>query len=149
MQKQCKNMKLICWFEIPVKNMERAKRFYENVFEVEFDMQVFGGIQHAVFMNKRGKRFDITVVLRDSSEYANEKIFGSVIFFDVNVVGIDNVLSNTEKYGGKILMPKTLLKNKLSDGRVTIAKTYIDQQSGYVAYIMDTEGNKLGLYSHG
>lgn len=142
-------MKLICWFEIPVKDMERAKWFYENVFDVGFDMQVFGGIQHAVFVNKRGGNFDITGALRDISENANERIFGSVIFFDVNVIGIDNVLKNVEKFGGKILMPKTLLKNKLKDGRITIAKTYIDQQSGYVAYIMDTEGNKLGLYSHG
>lgn len=142
-------MKLICWFEIPVKDMERAKWFYENVFDVGFDMQVFGGIQHAVFVNKRGGNFDITGALRDISENANERIFGSVIFFDVNVTGIDNVLKNVEKFGGKILMPKTLLKNKLKDGRITIAKTYIDQQSGYVAYIMDTEGNKLGLYSHG
>lgn len=142
-------MKLICWFEIPVKNMDRAVQFYQHVFDVNFDMQVFGGIQHAVFINKRGGTFEVTGALRDISESKDEKIFGSVIFFDVNLLGMDNVLRNVEKYGGKILMPKTLLKNKLKDGRVTIAKTYIDQQSGYVAYIMDTEGNKLGLYSHG
>ncbi|HPQ08353.1 MAG TPA: VOC family protein [Bacteroidia bacterium] len=141
-------MKLICWFEIPVKDMQRAKTFYENVFDVAFDMQIFGGIQHAVFVNKRGGTFDITGALRDVSD-TDEKIFGSVIFFDVNSLGIDNVLKNVEKFGGKILMPKTLLKNKLPDGKITIAKTYIDQQSGYVAYILDTEGNKLGLYSHG
>jgi predicted enzyme related to lactoylglutathione lyase len=111
-------------------------------------MQIFGGIQHAVFVNKRGGTFDITGALRDVSD-TDEKIFGSVIFFDVNSLGIDNVLKNVEKFGGKILMPKTLLKNKLPDGKITIAKTYIDQQSGYVAYILDTEGNKLGLYSHG
>lgn len=142
-------MKLVCWFEIPVKHMQRAVCFYENVFEVGFDMQMFGGIQHAVFVNKRGESFDITGALRDISALADEKIFGSVIFFDVNAIGMDTVLRRVEQFGGKILMPKTLLKNKLTDGRITIAKTYIDQQSGYVAYIMDTEGNKIGLYSHG
>ncbi len=141
-------MKLICWFEIPVKNMQRAVHFYENVFDLGFDMRIFGGIQHAVFANKRGDSFDITGALRDVSG-SEEKIFGSVVFFDVNSVGMDNVLKNIEKYGGKILMQKTLLKNKLADGRITIAKTYIDHQSGYVAYIMDTEGNKIGLYSNG
>lgn len=141
-------MKLICWFEIPVKNMQRAVHFYENVFDVGFDMQIFGGIPHAVFVNKRGQDFDVTGALRDVSD-SQEKIFGSVIFFDVNTIGMDVVLRRTEEYGGKILMPKTLLKNKLEDGRWTIAKTYIDRQSGYVAYIMDTEGNKIGLYSHG
>lgn len=141
-------MKLICWFEIPVKNMQRAIHFYSNVFDIDFDMQVFGGIQHAVFVNKRGLGFEITGALRDVSD-TDKEIFGSVIFFDVNAVGMDVALRKTEEYGGKILMNKTLLRNKLPDGRVTIAKTYIDGQSGYVAYIMDTEGNKLGLYSHG
>lgn len=141
-------MKLICWFEIPVKNMHRAVHFYSNVLDVAFEEQMLGGILHAVFKNKRGENFEITGALRDVSD-SDDKIFGSVIFFDVNRQGMDNVLKKTESYGGKILMPKTLLKNKLKDGRVTIAKTYIDQQSGYVAYIMDTEGNKIGLYSHG
>ncbi len=141
-------MKLICWFEIPVKNMNRAIRFYENVLDVSFDLQVFGGIQHAVFVSKRREHFDITGALRTISE-KDKEIFGSVIFFDVNAIGMENVLRKTELFGGKILMPKTLLKNKLEDGRISIAKTYIDQQSGYVAYILDTEGNKLGLYSHG
>lgn len=141
-------MKLICWFEIPVKNMQRAKTFYENVLDVSFDMQIFGGIQHAVFVSKRSENYEITGALRDVSD-CDKEIFGSVIFFDVNAIGMDDVLKKVEPCGGKILMPKTLLKNKLEDGRITIAKTYIDQQSGYVAYILDTEGNKLGLYSHG
>ncbi|MCX7729464.1 MAG: hypothetical protein N2203_08335 [Bacteroidia bacterium] len=141
-------MRLICWFEIPVKNMERAIHFYSNVFDISFNLQMFGGIQHAVFKNKKGEPFEITGALRDISG-TDDKIFGSVIFFDVNTIGMETVLRKTEEYGGKILMPKTLLKNKLPDGRITIAKTYIDHQSGYVAYTMDTEGNKLGLYSHG
>lgn len=143
-------MKLICWFEIPVKNMSRAVCFYEQVFDVSFNMQIFGGIKHAVFQSKRRESFDITGALRDASnDVKNEKFYGSVIFFDVNALGISTVLSNTEKYGGRILMPKTLLKNTMEDGSISIAKTFIDKQSGYVAYIMDTEGNKLGLYAHG
>jgi predicted enzyme related to lactoylglutathione lyase len=140
-------MKLICWFEIPVKDMNRAVQFYQNVFDVNFDIQLFGGIPHAVFVSKRDN-FDVTGALRDVSD-VDKEIFGSVIFFDVNVLGMDNVLRKVEQFGGRILMPKTLLKNKLDDGRITIARTYIDNQSGYVAYILDTEGNKLGLYSHG
>ena len=32
---------MVSWFEIPVNDMERAKKFYETVFQVEIKVQDF------------------------------------------------------------------------------------------------------------
>lgn len=34
---------MVGWFEIPVSDMERSKKFYETVFNVEIGVQDFGG----------------------------------------------------------------------------------------------------------
>ena len=34
---------MIVWFEIPVSDMDRAKAFYEEVFQIEININNFGG----------------------------------------------------------------------------------------------------------
>ena len=34
---------MVGWFEIPVNDMDRAKKFYETVFKVEVKVHDFGG----------------------------------------------------------------------------------------------------------
>jgi len=33
----------VCWFEIPVTDMNRAKTFYESIFDIEIGVQDFNG----------------------------------------------------------------------------------------------------------
>ena len=35
---------MVTWFEIPVSDMERAKAFYEKVFDIQISIQDFGGV---------------------------------------------------------------------------------------------------------
>ena len=44
---------MISWFEVPVLDMDRAKKFYETVFNVEISIQDFGGV-----LMKRSARLD-------------------------------------------------------------------------------------------
>ncbi len=42
-----KNM--VAWFEIPVNDMDRAKRFYKAVFKIDISLQDIGGVEMAFF----------------------------------------------------------------------------------------------------
>ena len=35
---------MVVWFEIPVSDMDRAKAFYEEVFQVDINVVNFGGL---------------------------------------------------------------------------------------------------------
>jgi uncharacterized protein len=56
---------------------------------------------------------------------------GAVVYLNGNP-DLQTVLNRIEAAGGKINMPKTL----------------IDEQTGYMAFIADTEGNNIGLHSN-
>ena len=77
----------------------------------------------------------------------NEEQIGPILFFDANA-GMTDIIENVEEHGGKVLLKKTLIRNVSVDGSFIIPKTLIDGKMGYFAYIMDSEGNKLGLYSN-
>ena len=68
------------------------------------------------------------------------------LFFFVNVLSdaLDTVLAN----GGKLVTPKTLLKQIDAAGKTILAHNMIDNQVGYFAEILDSEGNQISLYSH-
>jgi predicted enzyme related to lactoylglutathione lyase len=53
-----------------------------------------------------------------------------------------------EKNGGKVILPSTLLRQKNEKGETIIGSNLIDDQLGYMAEGMDTEGNSILLYSH-
>jgi predicted enzyme related to lactoylglutathione lyase len=138
--------KLIRWFEIPVKDFKRAVKFYSKVLRVDFIFEEFRGIPHAIFKNTSGSPFEITGALVEVKDFP-ENTLGGILFFNADS-GMDEILERVEQYGGKVLLKKTLIKNSTEDGRIYIAKTLIDNNSGYFAYFLDSEGNKMGLYSN-
>ena len=46
---------MISWFEIPVANMQRAKGFYETVFNVKISVHDFGNLLMGWFPIVEGK----------------------------------------------------------------------------------------------
>ncbi len=138
--------KLIRWFEIPVKDFKRAVKFYTKVFRVDFIFEEFRGVPHAIFKNTSDNQFEISGALVELKDFPENNI-GSVLFFNADS-GMDDILQRVEENGGEILLKKTLIKNSTEDGKVFIAKTLIDNNTGYFAYFLDSEGNKMGLYSN-
>ena len=53
-----------------------------------------------------------------------------------------------EKNGGKVILPSALHRQKNEKGETIIGSNLIDDQLGYMAEGMDTEGNSILLYSH-
>jgi predicted enzyme related to lactoylglutathione lyase len=122
---------VISWFEIPVENFDRAKKFYEAILEIEiivmptmedksmkygmfpFDMEgggVGGGLSEM-------KGFEPSTK-------------GSLVYLN-GADDLNHPLSLVEKAGGKILLPKTSIG-----------------ENGFMAYFKDTEGNKIAFHSN-
>jgi uncharacterized protein len=115
----------IVWCEIYVQDMERAKRFYEFVFEMkleklespEMDMWALPMAMDTVGASG-------ALVKMDGVESGGS---GTIVYFqcDEVAVGLERVVSA----GGKIHQPKTSIG-----------------QYGFIALIIDMEGNTIGLH---
>ena len=130
------------WFEIPVRNLNRALIFYSALLQTKITIEKLFNTQYGIF-----KRQDIGVggVLKESIDQDTIH-HGVVLFFYVNI--LSEALQTVEDFGGKILMNKTLLKQYNTEGKSILAQNLIDNEIGYYAEVEDSEGNKLALYSH-
>jgi predicted enzyme related to lactoylglutathione lyase len=121
---------VIGWVEIPVENMERAIRFYEAVFEFKISRNQMGPLDMGWFPwvdNAIGSGGSLVY----HPEYYKPSQNGVLVYLTAFSGDTDNELSRVENAGGKILQPKTL----------------ISPDHGYMAIILDTEGNRIALHS--
>ena len=117
------------WFEISVKDIKRAKKFYESVFGIKMDIQEMMGMQMAFFPYEDGSgKASGAIVQSDMHKPSKD---GAKIYLNGNP-DLSKALAKVEKAGGKITMPKT----------------NIGDANGFMAFIVDTEGNSVGLHSN-
>lgn len=136
--------KLILWIQIPCENLERAAAFYQKTFGVEFFFETLNDIPHAVFKeNARGEKLLNGALIQ--SEIKPEPGRGPILFFDATGK-FDFILAQIVANGGKVLKEKTLIRKSIDSQTQVIPRTYIDNREGYYAHVVDSEGNKLGLY---
>lgn len=120
----------VTWVEVPVKDIERAKRFYETVFELPAGEVVDDGVRRTVTLY-----YDETMVKTGFSlnQTANfepgDK--GLYVYLDAGD-DLTGALNRVEAAGGKVLTPKTSMGS-----------------AGNYATVLDSEGNLFGLYSVG
>ncbi|NQX43322.1 hypothetical protein SAMN05421820_11690 [Pedobacter steynii] len=120
------NVNPVGWFDINVSNLERAKKFYETVFNIQLvDFPIEWGKQSAFPSDDEGLNISGALVEKEE-RLANGS--NTIVYF----VSEDCVTeeARVEKAGGKISTPK------MSIG-----------QFGFVSMIIDTEGNTIGLHS--
>lgn len=127
--KTAKKMKnAVAWFEIPAKNLSRAKKFYESIFGIEMiDMDMDSDLKMTMFPVEEG---GVGGALCEHKEYYKPSRDGALVYISANP-DLQTVLNRVEKNGGKILQPKT----KITD------------EYGYMAILQDTEGNRIALHS--
>ncbi|TAH41597.1 MAG: VOC family protein [Bacteroidetes bacterium] len=123
------NSNSLNWFEIPAKDVNRAKKFYENVFKMEMQpMQEMMGMKMVSFPWEMGNgKVNGALVQSDMHKPSTD---GSVIYLNANPK-IQNVIDRIEKSGGKVVMPRT----------------EISKDIGYMAFFIDSEGNKMALHA--
>jgi predicted enzyme related to lactoylglutathione lyase len=111
--------------EIPTAQFSRAVSFYKAILDIEIEEIEMDGVKMGLFPNDGG---DIFVQLIHGSDYkpASE---GVVVYL----------------YGGDDL-EQVVRKIESNGGRVIQGKTEIPEM-GFYAFFIDTEGNRLGLYS--
>ncbi|MEO8112310.1 MAG: VOC family protein [Ginsengibacter sp.] len=124
-----KNSNSLNWFEIPAIDIARATKFYETIFDVEMTpMREMMGMKMTGFPMEMGSG-KASGGLAQSPQH-KPAMDGSVIYLNANP-GIQTVIDRVEKANGKVIMPKT----------------QISPEIGYMAFIVDTEGNKVGLHA--
>lgn len=116
----------INWFEIPVKNFNKAKAFYETILGAEMQPMEMGGMKSAFFPADLQNGIGGCITQAEGYEPSAK---GSLVYLN----GGDDLsipLAKVEAAGGKILMPKTAIG-----------------PNGFMAHFTDTEGNKVALHS--
>lgn len=117
----------INWFEIPAKDLNRAKKFYEAVFDTTMQVMEGMGIKMA-FLPADLKNGGIGGGIAEGQGYEpSDK--GSLVYLNGGE-DLSVPLSRVEKAGGKIVLPKTAIG-----------------PNGFMAHFIDSEGNKVGLHS--
>jgi uncharacterized protein len=124
------NHNIIGWIEVPVTKMERAIAFYETVFEFKISRNQMGPLDMGWFPwveNSIGSGGSLVC----HPDHYKPSENGALVYFTAFSGDLSNELSRVENAGGKVLQGKTL-----------IAENY-----GYMAVILDTEGNRVALHS--
>jgi predicted enzyme related to lactoylglutathione lyase len=119
---------LLNWVEIPVRDLDRATKFYSRVFLVEFQPMEFGGTAYSIFAVS--DQFNAGALVK--GEGYEPRADGVVIYLNGGD-DLSSSLNRVESAGGAILLPKT----------------FVSDTVGHMAFFRDTEGNRIGLHSMG
>ncbi len=119
----------ITWFEIPVSDFARAKSFYETVLATKLNPMETPGRKMAAFPADWTKG-DLAGAITQAEDMKPSSS-GALLFLNC-APDLSAALARVETAGGKVLLPKTEIPM---------------QNAGFMAFIEDTEGNRIGLNS--
>ena len=131
----------IIWFEIAVQNLDRAIHFYSSVLGTPIEKQMLLDKEYGIF-KRENTGVGGVLIKKENVTHGS----GIILFFYVNV--LSDAIEAACNNGGKIIVPKMLIKQQDKDGKLTIAQNLIDNQIGYFTELTDSEGNHISLYSH-
>jgi len=119
------------WFEIPVSDFARAKKFYETIFDYQKPENEMGPAKMGFLLYdfQNGK---VGGAIVHNPGFYTPSNNGSLIYLNCQP-DLQVVLDRVTGAGGTILQ----------------AKTEIGQNLGFWALINDSEGNRVALHSMG
>jgi len=118
----------VVFFELPADNLDRAKKFYEEVFNWKIthnpalDIYMLGTAPS----DKRGRSSEPGTI---NGLMAMRKNADSATTVTIEVADIDSAIENVKNHGGRITQKKQGIP-----------------QIGFAAYFKDTEGNLVQLF---
>jgi predicted enzyme related to lactoylglutathione lyase len=115
----------INWFEIPVSNLERATKFYASILGSKLEPMEAMGMRMAFLPMERGG-VGGSLVQADGYVPTTQGVY---VYLNGGE-DLNTILRKVEASGGKIAQPKTGIG-----------------ENGFIAFFLDTEGNKVGLHS--
>lgn len=113
----------ITHFAIHIDNIERAKSFYDGVFDWGFNS--YGQDDFLQIKSDKSENGELIGAMQ-SRKYSPvpDKIIG--LECSIGVENIDDIIEKVKSHGGQILMPKTAIPHV-----------------GWIAKFLDTEGNLM------
>ncbi len=115
----------IIWCEIYVQDMDRAKRFYESVFQMKLEPLESPGIDMWAFPMTMATVGAAGALVKMAGVESGGG--GTIAYFHCDEVAVAS--ERVVKAGGKIHKPKWSIG-----------------QYGFIALVVDTEGNMIGLH---
>jgi len=125
------NTHAINWFEIPVTNFDRAKKFYESIFDYQMPENQMGPARMGFLLYDFQNGGRGGAIVHNPDFYTPSKN-GTLVYLNCDP-DLSVVLDKVVAAGGKVLQQK---RN-------------IGQNLGYWAVIEDSEGNRVALHSMG
>ncbi len=107
-------------FDIPADDIQRAKKFYEDLFDWRIEKMPGEAEYYSIITEEGALQGGV------SQRQGDQKI--------TNFVGVDNIdkyMNSVKKHGGKVLTPKIEVSGY-----------------GWLATCKDTEGNSFGLWQN-
>ena len=120
----------ISWFEIPTTDIDRAQKFYETIFGISLAPMDMPGMKMRMFPLDNPME-GIGGTLVDSGGFHKPSATEGPLIYLNGSPDVQNVLGKVEAAGGK----------------VTVPKTEISPEYGYMGVFIDTEGNRIALHS--
>jgi predicted enzyme related to lactoylglutathione lyase len=119
----------INWFEIPVRDLARATKFYATVFGVELHLAESGPVKMAIFPGSANPdEYTVHGALVSGEGYVPSEQ-GSLLYLNGGQ-DLTAPLGRVEKAGGKVI------QDKMQIG-----------EHGFIALFRDSEGNRLAMHS--
>ena len=130
------NNNIICWFEIYVKDIYRAKEFYETVLDQKINniVETQGGAGVPMFKMAsfaRAKDSDAVsgaLIEMEGAKTGDEKAVNTVVYFLTK----DCIASE---------------RKVVDAGGQVLKSTFPVDAPGYCCLCVDTEGNRIGFFS--
>lgn len=116
----------VAWFDIPVSDMSRAIKFYEALTGRKLERLPVGPNEETALFEQGGDG-GVSGCLFSSPD-DKPSMYGSRIYLSAGPT-LDAWLARVEPAGGKVLVGKRPIPGR-----------------GFFAYILDTEGNRVGLH---
>jgi predicted enzyme related to lactoylglutathione lyase len=119
-------MNPVNWFEIPVDDLDRAKKFYETVLGIELTLNEMGPLRMAWFPMTEGLPGATGSLVK--GEGYTPSTAGSLVYFTVK--DLDETLGRVSAAGGRVLFPKMSIGDY-----------------GFIDHFQDSEGNRVALHA--
>ena len=120
----------ISWFEIPATDLNRATKFYETIFETRLVPVDMPNIKMRMFPLQDMQNGVGGAVVDSGGFHKPSGTDGPLIYLNANQ-DVQLILDRVDSAGGSVMVPKTA----------------ISEAFGFMAVIIDTEGNRIGLHS--
>ncbi|MEM9544830.1 MAG: VOC family protein [Bacteroidota bacterium] len=114
------------WFEIAAIDLDRAKDFYANVFNAEFEFVPMPDSPMYMFAGDPEAPNTMGALVKSKENIPSKE--GTLIYFQCE--DLANEEARVAPNGGQVIMPKTSIG-----------------EFGFIAQFIDTEGNRIGLHS--